>query len=280
MFKIAGGVVGLLVVIVVVALVVNPSCTKARLEVASDKVLDTIDQLIGKTEVAQKDIDNRMKALDKSKEGFRKAKITARVKAEMVGREAASVEEGADRAKAAIAKLEPHLKGTCGETGDHKIGTDTYSPQEVTDTMKKLVETFKSKNAQAVATKKAVSMLNDVAKNMETKQAQATQEYEALQGQVAELKAKTLALKTMKDAAKAMGGVENDTFSSQVTELKGKVNDLLVDVDTSLKVEQEQWDETSVTKDMNKAERLVGNLTSNTVSEVDKILGNVEPTSK
>jgi hypothetical protein len=54
----------------------------------------------------------------------------------------------------------------------------------------------------------------------------------------------------------------------------------LVDVDTSLKVEQEQWDETKVAGDMNKAERLVGNLTSNTVSEVDKILGKAEPTSK
>ncbi|MCK9459550.1 MAG: hypothetical protein M0R80_07920 [Proteobacteria bacterium] len=270
MLKAIGGVVVALVVIGVGLYLFNSPGCKARLDVGANKAVNTLDQLLGKTEVAQKEIDNRMKALEQSREGIRKAKITAKVKADLVSREANECKENIDKIDATLRKLRPHLEATAPVD----IGGDKYTPEEINNAVKKLVQSRKTWATQSDALSKAVATLNDVSANLELKQSQAAAEIEKLQGTIAELKAKSLALTTLRDASKSMGGTDSDTFASQVGDLKSKVNDLLVDVDSSLKVEQEQWDETSTTKDMNKAEKLINTVTNKSLpDEVDKILG-------
>lgn len=266
--------VGSLVVLVVVILggtyLFNSQGCKARVQVGTNKAVNTLDQLLGKTEVAQKEIDNRMKALEESREGIRKAKVTAKVKAEMVNRDATEAKDNIDKIDATLRKLRPHMAAT----DIVEIGGEKYTPDEIKKAVSKLLQSRKNWATQQESLAKAVATLNDVATNLETKQSQAAAEIDKLQGTIAELKAKGIALKALKDASVSMGGTDSDTFATQVGELKGKVNDLLVDVDSSLKVEQEQWDESSVTKDMGKADRLINTVTEKSLpDEVDKILG-------
>jgi hypothetical protein len=98
-----------------------------------------------------------------------------------------------------------------------------------------------------------------------------------LEGQIAEIDAKRIALKAMKDASTAM--VENEeNLARNVDQLEDQVLDLFADVQAELWVEDKKWNAASLETELISADAIVAATqdSSDMIAEMDRVLGRRE----
>jgi hypothetical protein len=98
-----------------------------------------------------------------------------------------------------------------------------------------------------------------------------------LEGQIAEIDAKRIALKAMKDASTAM--VENEeNLARNVDQLEDQVLDLFADVQAELWVEDEKWNAASLETELISADAIVAATQDPTdmIAEIDRVLDGQE----
>lgn len=242
----------------------------ARAEVAKEKLLAKIDSLLGEMEVKRKEIGISVTALKEGINGLRKAKIKAQVKQDQIKRQSAPLEEKLKTLDNTLAKLRDHLASS--EAAE--IGGKTYSADELKTMGDKVLTARKELVSQIDGFQKSQDGLQKVVGSLDRKQTEYQQRLTKLESQIAEIDSKSIALKAMQDASAAMG--ESDkTLAANIDGLEDKVNDLYANVEAELLSEDEKWNETEATAQIDSVDVFIA-ATQNpadTLAEIDKILG-------
>ncbi len=240
-----------------------------RVEVAKKRLLDRVDDLIGKMEVQRQEIDNGIKATKQAVEGVRKAKIKAQVKLEQIEEKAKPHEEKIAQCDQSLARLRDLLKADMPA----EIAGKTYSVSDLKDMANKVIKTRKECEDQINGFKTARENMQKVVGDL-TKQQQALEtRLTSLQGQVAKLDAEMTAAKAMKEASAAMGAKDN-TLAVNLDSLEEKIASLSADVRTELRSESEQWS-ANAEKSINDVDAFIRDAQkpTDTLAEIDRILG-------
>lgn len=242
----------------------------ARGEVAIDKALGKIDGFLGKLSVNRKKIKNKMEQTEDSFDLMRRTKIETAVKAESLGKKIGLLEETLQQVDRELGRLRSKLTGPTPVV----IGA-TYTMQDLQRSSTRLIALRKSK-AQAITDyKEAQLVMQKTTESLARKQISARQRIDRLESQLTAIDAKAMALMALRSTY-AVGG--DASMVDQLAELEGMVEDLLVDVETELRVEEEKWDEGAVMGGIAAADTLLLEDLKDpaeTVAEINAILGDV-----
>ena len=251
------------------ALVVMYGCSP-RAEVAKKKVLDRLDDMLGKMDVQRQEIDEGMRATKKAVEGVRKARITAQVKCDQIDEKAKPFEEKLAQCDQTLAKLRDLLKAD----QPAEIAGKTYSVADLKEMAGKVIQARKDAERQIDAYKTARANMRKVVADLSKQQQALETRLTNLQGQVAKLDAEMAAAKTMKEASASMGD-KDATLAANLDSLEEKVASLSADVRAELQSESEKWSETKTEKAMSDVDAFIrdSQRPTDTVAEIDRILG-------
>ncbi len=242
----------------------------ARAEVAKEKLLAKVDSMLGEMEVKRKEIGISVTALKDGIDGLRKAKIKAQVKKDQISRQAAPLEERLAALDTTLAKVRDQLAS--GE--DAEIGGMSYSADELKVMADKVLTARKELVSQIGGYEQSQASLEKVVDSLDRKQTEYQRRLTSLESQIAEIDSKAIALKAMQDASAAMG--ESDkTLAANIDGLEDKVNDLYADVESELLSEDEKWNETEATAEIDAVDAFIAATqdSTDTLAEIDRILG-------
>lgn len=259
----------LVIVLVIVALLILGAAffvkdLGARGSVAVDNALERIDGFLGKLTVKRKKISLAMGKVESSIEAMRRTRIQTTVKAERLDREIKSLEELVQQIDQTLSRLRTKL------TESTPVGT--YSVDDIQRTSDRLITLRKNKAESISGLKEAQSVMQKTAEGLGQKQTVARDKVERFKSQLAAIDAKAVALKALQSSYAVGGGT---SLSDQLADIEDKIEMLLVDVETELRVEGEKWDEVSVESDISSVDTLLEGLKepAETVAEIDAILG-------
>ena len=242
----------------------------ARTEVAKDKLLKKIDNMLNEMDVKRKDIQLEMTALKQGIEGLGKAKIKAQVKHEMVDCDMQPLQERIDRVDSALKTIRPHLD----KKENVEIAGVSYTPEKVGDMAGALLNERKTLSSRLDSLTQGKSSLSKVISVLQHKQDEYKAALGKLETKVSEIDAKMIAAKAMQEASASMGESET-SLATNVSNLENKVNDLLADVTTSIRSENEKWDEAKTMKEIDGVDSTLAKIEGSTshAAEIDKLLG-------
>lgn len=257
----------LLVVFVTMAFVAGCG---ARVEVAKDKIKEKIDSMLGSMDVKRKEIEIGVKGLKEGIAGIAKDKIRVQVKSDQIQRQIEPLEKKVTSIDESLKTLRDHLKG--GKSAE--IAGKTYSPQELKELADRVIQARVECTTQLGPWKDTQARMQKVVTTLEGKQQDLERRLHDLERQLAVIDTNRIALKSMQDAAVAMGG-NDESLTKSMDQLQDKVTNLYADVEAELRTEGTKWDDAATTKEVDNIDSVIAKLQkpSDAVSEIDKILG-------
>ena len=242
----------------------------SRGEVAKKKVLDRLDDMLGKMDVQRQEIDDGMKATKKAVEGVRKARITAQVKLDQIDEKVKPHEEKLAQCDQTLVRLRDLLKAD--QPAD--IAGKSYSVADLKDMAGKVIQARKDAEKQIDGFKIARDSMKKVVGDLSKQQQVLETRLTSLQGQVAKLDAEMSAAKAMKQASASMGD-KDATLAANLDSLEEKVASLSGDVRAELQSESEKWSEAKTDKAISDVDAFIrdSQRPTDTVAEIDRILG-------
>jgi chromosome segregation ATPase len=262
--------VGCLALVVAGSLVFTGFGCGARGKVAGAKVMDQIDQLLGKTEVQRQQAQDGIADMKTSINKLREGKIKAKVQADQMDDQIKTLDGKIADAKTTLATLQDYIK-----SGQPKeIAGKTYSQDDLNKMARTVIDAEKNLQTQRDGYKHAKDILDQAYTTLEGRQKDAEERVAALDTKMKEIDAEMVALKALKDSAAVMGDADA-SLSDKFAENEKKVNDLQVSVKTQLGVDQEKWNEATASKAVDDASKIVADVKGpqDTLNEIDKILG-------
>ena len=149
------------------------------------------------------------------------------------------------------------------------INQKKYSPAELKDMADKIIAARKKLSTEAEGLKSTQKRLDSIVTVMEQREQDGHERLSKIKQNLDEIDAKAVALKSMQEAANLSGSTETvdfNTVEKQVRDLSGKI-------DVELAFHDEKAQETSAeSKSLDSIVRETSTA-SDTVSEIDKILG-------
>ena len=250
-----------------------PGCgdaNKARVDVAKKKLLDQIDEALGKMDVQKAEIDNGIKSAKQAADGVRKAKIKAQVSLEQLDEKTRPYQEKIARCDETLAKLRDAIKAD--KPAD--FGGKTYAVAELKGIAGKVIQSRKEAEDQIKGFDSARDNMRNVVATIGKQQQELEARIAKLQAANSKLDAEMAAAKAMKQASAAMGD-GNSTLTANLDELEKKIADLSGDVRVELAGESEKWSPAGADKAINDVDAFIRDAQKpgDSVAEIDRILG-------
>lgn len=251
------------------ALLVLASGCEARIEVATDKVLSKIDNILGELDVKQKEIELGMEGFRKGIESIRRAKILTKVKAEQIGRRVNETETTIARIDKSLRILRPHLDAT--DSVD--IVGKTYTILQIKDTANEIIERRKQLSKNLNEFREVQNTLSSMSETLANRQKRYQGRLETLETRLSEIDIKRVATRAMKKASVSVGSGDQ-SFLNAVERLEAKVDDLFAEVEVELRLENGRWDDAAQIERIEGIDSLINDLEepSDTAMEIDAIL--------
>lgn len=229
----------------------------ARAQVAGDKLMDKIDNWLGELDVKQKKIENEIITLDETIKRNHEGKVKAEVRLEEFDNRITPIERNVGRVKQALIVINPHLSAT----EDVEINGKMMSPEKINDLAKQLLDEHESLSTQLGA-------LKATRRTYEQTRTALSKNYEISTRQMAELKKKMKLIISKKEALDDMKTAqtilsESGSVSDKFTSLEKEVNDLMLEVETGMRIESDKVQQREAALDA-------------TDSSVDELLSEVE----
>ena len=246
---------------------------KARVDVAKKKVLDQIDDALGKMDVQKAEIDTGIKSAKKAVGELRKAKHQAQAQLELLDEKVKPHQEKMTRCDESLAKLRDAIKG---DTPADFAGK-TYTVAELKAMAGKLIEARRECEEKLKGFDAARTNMRNVVATLTKKQDDLDARVVRLEAVNAKLDAEMVATRAMKKASAAMGD-SDATLGENLDELERKMAALSGDVRAELAGESEKLTSTGADKSLSEVDAFLKATQSpgDTVGEIDKILGPVK----
>ncbi len=243
--------------------------TKARVEVAKEKALKQLDDLLGSMDVKRKEIDLQVQGLKQGIAGIGKAKIKAQVKLEELNRKVEPLQTKQGEIDATLKKYRDFL----AKNEPVELAGKTLTPDQLKANADKLIAARKQYAEEIASYDKSKAELQKVVTSFETKQKELNAQLTSLQSKIAQIDSQMVAVRSLREAKTAMGD-GNASLGENVANLESKVNDLLGDIRVELATEGEMFDEAAATKQIDSIDSIISGAQGpkDTLSEIDRIL--------
>jgi chromosome segregation ATPase len=244
--------------------------TKARVDVIKKKILNQIDDAIGKVEVKKAEIENNMKSAKQAAVGVRKAKIRAQISLEQLDEKVRPYQDKIARCDETLAKLYNAIKAD--KPAD--FAGKTFTVDQLNEMAGKVIQSRKDVEEQVKQLEASRQKMQKTVADLSNKQQYYDTRISILQTSISKLDAEMLAANAIKDGAKAMGD-ENSTLSENLDELEKKIADISVDISDILTNERVKWTPDESEKIISEVDSFIKSTqTSNDrLAEIEKILG-------
>lgn len=244
--------------------------TKARVDVVKKKILDNIDNAIGKIDVQKAEIDNGIKTAKLAADGVRKAKIKAQVSLEQLDEKVRPDQDKIAKCDETLSKLRDVIK--TDKPAD--FGGKTYSVAELKGMASKVIQSRKEMDEHIKGFDMARENMRKVVATISRQQQDLETKISKLQASNSRLDAEMEAAKAMKQASATMGD-GNTSFSDNLDELEKKIATLSGDIKVELGAESERWSTIGSDKTTNEVDAFIksAQTPSNPLDEIDRILG-------
>lgn len=265
--------IGLLILVAFVCVGLYIGCGP-RAGVAKDAAIKKIDELLGPLNVKQKEVEMAYADVKKASAGLRDKRIEAQVRLKSLNEKQEVYVSDQKKLMSDLAKLKQMLSDAESTGSIERNGKEISIEQlkSLADGIVKQIKLLKdkTKNNDVISAAWAKN-LEILKKNDETSKAQLAQ----LENQLDQIRSKKSALDAMKEAATIAG--PGASISDKFNELTADVDELLVNIDTELKIEETKIDERIAevqTDNLVTLEELLDDKTdiSSTMSEIDKLL--------
>lgn len=241
-----------------------------RAEVAKKKLLAKIDAVLGEMDVKREQIRQSVGVLKDGIDGIGKAKIKAKVKSDQIGWMADPIDHRIAAIDVTLKRLRDHLKSNMSV----KIAGKTYAPAELKVMADKVIQARADLVNQQDGYKEAQKTLVKVVASLDRKQTEYRQQLTRLEARIAEIDAKQVALKAMKEASAQLGDGD-DSLSDKLAKLEEDVNDLYAHVEAELRFEDSKWSEMATNTKIDSVDAFVAATQDpkDTIAEINRILG-------
>ena len=250
---------GLLIVAIAVSAYVGCG---ARAQVAGDKILAKIDDMLGSLDVKLKEIKNAHADLKASAEHNYVARKKSEYKVE-------ELEEKQKEVEAKIAKKSAELKKAIGVLEDGSLADDVEKKAKATNFAEERVKSLTALKGQLANSIKPLLASHKKALTLQIKHGKASKaQLEKLETKISQIEAEKVRLDTMKQAQAIAGSSES--ISDQFAELEQSTADLLIEVKARADIEEEKVDDrlASIDEDIS-LEELLGE--ESQASDEDKL---------
>jgi chromosome segregation ATPase len=243
--------------------------TKARVEVAKEKALKQLDELLGSMDVKRKEIDLQVQGLKQAITGIGKAKIKAQVKLEELNRKGEPLQAKQGEIDATLKKYRDYL----AKNEPVELAGQTLTPDQLKANAEKLIAARKQYTDEIASYDKSKVELQKVVTGFEAKQKELNAQLTALQSKIAQIDSQMVAVRSLQEAKAAMGDGDA-SLGENVAHLEDKVNDLLADIRVELATEGQMFDEAAATKEIDSIDSIISAAQGpkDTLSEIDRIL--------
>ncbi len=243
---------------------------KARVDVAKKKLLDQIDDALGKMDVQKAEIDNGIKSAKQALNEVRKAKIKAQVSAEQLDEKVSPYQDKIARCDESLARLRDAIKAD--KPAD--FAGKTYNVAQLNEMAGKVIQARKEAADQIKGFDAARANMQKVVATITRQQQDLESRLTKLQAANSKLDSEMAAAKAMKQASASMGDA-NASLSDNLDELEKKIAVLSGDVRAELQGESEKWSEAKTDKAINDVDAFIQatRQPTDTIAEIDRILG-------
>jgi phage shock protein A len=250
-----------------------PGCSdaaKARVDVVKKKILNQIDETIGKLDVQKAEIDNGIKSAKQAAIGVRKAKINAQVSLEQLEEKVRPHQDKIARCDETLAKLRDTIKAD--KPAD--FGGKTFSVVQLKEMAVKVIQSRKDAEEQIKGFDASRQNMQKVVATISKQQQELETRIAKLQASNSKLDAEMSAARAMKQASEAMGDGSN-TLSENLDELEKKVAALSGEVRSELAGQSANWSTGDAEKAISDVDSFIKSdkTSSDPLAEIDKILG-------
>jgi phage shock protein A len=242
--------------------------SKARIEVAKDKIFAQLDALLGEVDVKRKTVELAIGRLGEGIDKLKKGKIDARVRANSAGEQISGIEQKIAEADKALVRLRDHLK----EDKDIELSGKTFTPTQLKDMADKTINARKTLATQVELLRQSKSRLDAVATTLENREKESLQKVSVLKQQLSEIDDKVIALKAIKDATSISDSDSSVDFAS----IQDSIRSLSTKVDAELAFHDEKWNQSELDSDSINLDSIITqtSTTNDTLAEIEKLLGN------
>ena len=246
---------------------------RARVDVASDKVIDKIDDILGKLNVQQKKVQNAYDDLVKASEGLHESRLEAEIRMKNYDQKLETAKAARQEMRKDLARIQPMLEEAKSSKSIERDGR-TYTLEELkgwADSKIKEINNNKEELARITTLSEALKKnYNLLKKNDDT----STLQLAKLKDKIDQINQKKKTLDVMREAATITG--PNESISDKFDSLTADVDELLIQVDTDYAIEVDKIDK--------RIEEMSGQTSSTSLDEflkksddedVDGTLGNI-----
>lgn len=244
--------------------------TKARVEVAKDAALKKLDNFLGSLDVKRKEIELAVKNLKQATAEIGKQKVKAQVKVDQIDAKAQPVRDQMAKADTSLKKFRDLIAADTPA----EIGGKTYSVDEIKQMASKVIEARKGYESQIGGFEQSQAGLKKIVTTLEKRQHDLQGKITGLEASLTKIDTQMASAKAMKDASAAIGD-SDASLDQNVAKLEDKVADLMAETQGELALEGEKWDSAATEKEIDSVDSIISKTQepSNTLSEIDKILG-------
>ncbi len=210
---------------------------KAQTQVASDKLMDKINNWLGDLDVKRKEISNQIDELDKAVENVRQKKVQAEVRLEEYQKKVDPIKRRITRIKEGLIAFQPYVSSE----EDVEINGKTYTPEQIRDSINTLADEYESLNQKLGGYEVSIKAFRQSYELLARQQSSAGETMRKLKDKLNEIDVKKEALDSMKTAQTILG--EGGTISDEFTKLETQINDLFVEVESGMRIESEKISE-------------------------------------
>ena len=260
-------------VFTIIGMTFIPGCgdaAKARVDVAKKKLVEQLDDALGKMDVQKAEIDNGIKSAKQAADGVRKAKIKAQVSLDQLDEKVRPHQDKIAKCDETLAKLRDSIKADIPAD----FGGKTYTVVELKDMAGKVINSRKECEDQVKGFETARQNMQNVVATISKQQQELEARITKLQAANSKLDAEMSAAKAMKQASSTMGD-GSSTLTENLDELEKKLASLSADVRGELAGESEKWSPAGAEKAIGDVDAFIksAQTPSDPVAEIDRILG-------
>lgn len=243
----------------------------ARFEVAKDKVMDSIDAMLGKLDVSKKQIEMNIAALRKGIDGMQTAKAKIKAQLLLIERNTQPVRAKMEETKVAMAKLSEYVKAGTSVS----LGGKEYDPEQLKSMAGDALKRYKSYETQVKNLESTKPTLEASLGNIDAKINLYQEKLVSLDDAMKKVEAKLVALKAMQETSAALGDADG-SLASNVEALERDLASLEGEVDAGLLREDERYNASATEKQISTVDSFIESVNAggaDPLSEIDAILG-------
>jgi len=247
-----------------------------RGKVLKNKVVDQIDEMIGKADIQKAKIDQGIKGLDKAIEKLQEQRIRAEKRAENLTKEVKEGEDKLEEYKTTLSQLKVALTEAEKSSKAVTFANKERNKEDLDKLADQLIKAYELAKPDVESAQNRLKTVKSVADNLRDKEDTLAREKSGLERQIKEINAKVEEAKTMRDAAKLMGETEDKSMANNLEALKQDVKKLNEDTDVKRALEDEKWKKVTTKSELEKLDDVIKATTENgktRINKIDEILG-------